>query len=246
MTINEAAKHLNIDKHTIKHYEKEGLLPIGFADNKFRDCGESDIKRLKDIIILEEMGIPPHNIKKLFHGDITFREAVRLAEDEYVENRYNFYIAPFLRQVALEDQSDLPDTERYWSILKSREKLLYSDPKTVFQFYVKQAFGSYAKNIKAHPKYGIAIILFICLASGLIQRFVFNRSFVDIIINILYPVLLLALVLAVFMPIAFIGKKYPKAAIFLNTVLLILCLAVLGAVLIIFIYALIKYITELM
>lgn len=63
-TINEVAKRFDVSPHTIRYYEKEGLLPF-VARNKSgnRDFTESDIKIFATICCLKNTGMPIKEIK---------------------------------------------------------------------------------------------------------------------------------------------------------------------------------------
>ncbi len=63
-SIGEAAKKVNMTTHTLRYYEKEGLISIKRKENGLREFSESDIELLKVINCLKETNMPIADIKK--------------------------------------------------------------------------------------------------------------------------------------------------------------------------------------
>ena len=57
MKINEAEQLLGITKANIRFYEKEGLLSPSRNESGYREYSETDIRQLKQIVILRKLGI---------------------------------------------------------------------------------------------------------------------------------------------------------------------------------------------
>jgi len=68
LLINEVAKLVGISSHTIRYYDKEGLISSSYNDSGYRNFDLSDISKLLNIMILRESGISIKNIKKLIDG----------------------------------------------------------------------------------------------------------------------------------------------------------------------------------
>lgn len=78
-SISEAADQLNLTAHTLRYYDKEGLLPfVERKSNGTRMFKESDIGSLKIIECLKSTGMPIKEIKNFIDwcvvGDSTLQE----------------------------------------------------------------------------------------------------------------------------------------------------------------------------
>lgn len=78
-SISEVAKHFNLTPHTLRYYDKEGLMP--FVERKssgIRVFKESDIGTLKVIECLKASGMPIKEIKNFIdwcsEGDATLQQ----------------------------------------------------------------------------------------------------------------------------------------------------------------------------
>lgn len=67
MFIGELAKETGADPKTIRFYEREGLLSPP-RHGRFRTYMESDVRRLKDILMMRRLGIGIANIRKMFEA----------------------------------------------------------------------------------------------------------------------------------------------------------------------------------
>ena len=65
MFIGELAKETGVDPKTIRFYEREGLLSPP-RHGRFRTYMESDVRRLKDVLMMRRLGIGIANIRKMF------------------------------------------------------------------------------------------------------------------------------------------------------------------------------------
>ena len=65
MFIGELAVETGVDPKTIRFYEREGLLSPP-RHGRFRTYMESDVRRLKDILMMRRLGIGIANIRKMF------------------------------------------------------------------------------------------------------------------------------------------------------------------------------------
>lgn len=78
-SISEAANKLNLTAHTLRYYDKEGLMPfVERKSNGTRIFQESDIDSLKIIECLKSTGMPIKEIKHFIDwcvaGDSTLQE----------------------------------------------------------------------------------------------------------------------------------------------------------------------------
>lgn len=67
MFIGELAVETGIDPKTIRFYEREGLLSPP-RHGRFRTYMDSDVRRLKDVLMMRRLGIGIANIRKVFEA----------------------------------------------------------------------------------------------------------------------------------------------------------------------------------
>ena len=65
MFIGELAVETGVDPKTIRFYEREGLLSPP-RHGRFRTYLASDVRRLKDVLMMRRLGIGIANIRKMF------------------------------------------------------------------------------------------------------------------------------------------------------------------------------------
>lgn len=87
-SINEVADHFNLTAHTLRYYDKEGLIPfIERTSSGRRVFKESDIEALKVIECLKASGMPIKEIKHFIEwcseGDSTLKQRY----DMFLERR---------------------------------------------------------------------------------------------------------------------------------------------------------------
>ena len=70
-SIGEVVKKLDINKETIRYYEKVGLLSEPVRDkNGYRIYSKQDIKMIKFILIVKKFGFSLKEIRTLIHDEI--------------------------------------------------------------------------------------------------------------------------------------------------------------------------------
>jgi DNA-binding transcriptional MerR regulator len=85
LTIDEAAERMGISKHTLRYYEREGLLPpIAKAANGHRRYTEDDLGWVKFLQLLRGTGMPIREMKSFVEltwaGDHTIAQRVDVLE----------------------------------------------------------------------------------------------------------------------------------------------------------------------
>lgn len=85
-SIQEVSRRTGLSAHTLRYYEKEGLLPhVGRTPGGFRQYSEEDLESLSLICCLKRTGMPLREIcrfVKLAHeGDGSLRERVALLRE---------------------------------------------------------------------------------------------------------------------------------------------------------------------
>lgn len=65
-TIKDVSDKLNLSSHTIRYYEKEGVIPrVKRNENGIREYTTTDIQWLELVCCLKETGMPLKDIKKI-------------------------------------------------------------------------------------------------------------------------------------------------------------------------------------
>ncbi|MDK2866086.1 MAG: hypothetical protein PWP51_1574 [Clostridiales bacterium] len=82
-SISEAAEKVHLTAHTLRYYDKEGLLPfVNRTENGIRCFSESDLETLELINCLKATGMPIKDIKRFMdwcvEGDSRLEERYQL------------------------------------------------------------------------------------------------------------------------------------------------------------------------
>lgn len=85
MTISEAAQATGVSAHTLRYYERTGLLdPVERGTNGHRRYSEEDVQRIRLLTMLRATGMPIRRIREyadLFRaGDSTHEQRLALLE----------------------------------------------------------------------------------------------------------------------------------------------------------------------
>lgn len=219
MKINDVERLLGITKANIRFYEKEGLLTPSRTENGYRDYIESDIARLKEIVIYRKLGIPVQQIADILDGVVSMQDAL----DANIETlnaeieKLNGSLA-LCQQLKAENARTL-DTERYWSILHNQEQqgmrfqsLLkdYSEfMQPTIDLYLQHVPAKYERNPKMIIWYTAIFALVFGAINGLLigdmPQGVTTQFFTHFI---LAPVFFLVWCI-VYIPAYLVGRKHP-------------------------------------
>ena len=82
-TIDEAAERTGLSKHTLRYYEREGLLPpVGKASSGHRRYSDDDLGSVRFLQLLRATGMPIREMKEFvaltWAGDHTVAERVEV------------------------------------------------------------------------------------------------------------------------------------------------------------------------
>ncbi len=69
MKIQQVEELAGISKKNIRFYEEQGLLSPGRAENGYREYGQADVLRLKQIKLLRKLAVPIEDIRSLLKGE---------------------------------------------------------------------------------------------------------------------------------------------------------------------------------
>lgn len=81
-SISEAAKKFNLETHTLRYYEKEGIISPHKTDKGIRYFTDSDLEEVGMVCCLRSTGMPIKDIKRYFElcsqGDITLENRMKI------------------------------------------------------------------------------------------------------------------------------------------------------------------------
>lgn len=214
MKINDAEKLLGVTKANIRFYEKEGLISPARSENGYREYSESDISRLKEIIILRKLGIPVQQVADILDGVLPLQDALdRNILDLQAEIEKLNGSLQLCRQLKTEDARTL-DTERYWELINTQEQqgLLFQSIAEDYVSFVDKSIRNawFIPESKKNSK--IHVLLYILLHAafwGLISALIglgFWRDFG----HWLYLDLVQPFILGIFLIPSFIIKRRDK------------------------------------
>lgn len=87
-SISDVAKHFNISAHTLRFYDKEGLLPfITKNKNGKREFTESDLEWVRLVCCLKNTGMKIKEIRKYMDWCVDGEETISLRKQMFIEHR---------------------------------------------------------------------------------------------------------------------------------------------------------------
>lgn len=89
MKTNEIEKELGLTKHTIRYYEKEGLIHPKRDENGYRDYSEEDVSILRVVKFLRNLNISIDDVKGIINGELNFHECLKINQvhlEKYIED----------------------------------------------------------------------------------------------------------------------------------------------------------------
>ena len=121
MKINDVEQILGITKANIRFYEKEGLLTPSRTENGYRDYTESDLVRLKAIVIYRKLGIPVQQIADILDGAVSLQDALDANIKALNQEIDKLNGALALCQQLKNEDTGILDAEKYWSLIHEQE-----------------------------------------------------------------------------------------------------------------------------
>lgn len=241
MEIKDVENLLSVSRSNIRFYEKQGLLEPERGKNNYRNYSDADIAMLKKIIVLRKLGFSVDEISAMQKGELLLTDAVKenitRLESEIERLKGALETAKVLS--AEQTSFEAMDEERYWNDVTQAESkgkkfvdicrdYIFFEVD-IFERMLKVCFShDFKKSRKKHGALkACAILLLICFARGLSKMFIWHESFWD---GFLYPAELFLLVSLLLLPIYILGKKAPKAASVIVTILLILMILFLALI----------------
>ena len=87
MKIQQVEELVGISKKNIRFYEEQGLLSPGRAENGYREYGQADVLRLKQIKLLRKLAVPIEDIRAVLKGEGTLDTCLERQLREYDRQR---------------------------------------------------------------------------------------------------------------------------------------------------------------
>ena len=123
MRIGEVAEKTGLSISNIRFYEKKGLIePDREQESKYRDYTETDVKRLKEIILYRKMDVPIDTIYQLMTKDVSVHEVLEQQLQDLKEKLKTIQSAIDLCEKVIGDGNELgQDVEVYLNYVKEEE-----------------------------------------------------------------------------------------------------------------------------
>lgn len=252
MKIKAVEELLGLSRANIRFYEDKGLLSPDRSENRYREYGEADIERLKKIIILRKMGISIEDIGSLFDGraqlsDVLQKQATELqSEIEHLSGALALCNKLAESGIGI----DTLDEDAYMAVIEEEEKAgaaFIDICKDYIEFEANRFLSMWKYNFFIDLKpvksrwgwWGVAgAVLVICIIRGLAKQFLWKSgSFTE---GFLYPFLIFLIASAVITPLYFLGRKHPKLAGVIASILQYVCIAFLALIAIAFVLLLLN------
>lgn len=124
MKIGEAAKETGLSVSNIRFYEKKGLLsPKRREESQYREYGEEDVRRLKEIMLLRKIGIPVERIYLLYEGQEDLGRLLRRQQEELKEQIESLEGAMALCRLLHQEESiERVDVDRWLGYVHEEEE----------------------------------------------------------------------------------------------------------------------------
>ncbi|SDG27340.1 MerR family transcriptional regulator [Desulfosporosinus hippei] len=87
-TISQVAEKFDLTAHTIRYYDKEGLLPfVDRSKSGIREFSDSDLEWLKLICCLKNTGMPIKQIKQYIEWCLQGDETLEIRRQLFLDHR---------------------------------------------------------------------------------------------------------------------------------------------------------------
>lgn len=89
MKIRYVEELVGMTKKNIRFYEEQGLLSVERAENGYREYGQEDVCRLKQVKLLRKLGISIEDIKRVFQGGLRLEDCLDRYSDALERQKEN-------------------------------------------------------------------------------------------------------------------------------------------------------------
>ena len=246
MKINEVEKILSIPKATIRFYEKEGLLTPQRNENFYRDYSDSDVERLKKIVVLRKIGVAVEDIKQVLDGGLSLQDALTknmAALYQQMEEIKGAIKVCALMQEKEESISSF-DENYYWTVISAEEQQgnkffeILNDVIAFEKKVIADEFGllDAEGNLKYPLGKSVLIAGGLCLCGGLLWFFLDGMQAASFWDGLVFPFVCILISSVLGLPVFFLEKKNPKAANIIKKIGMGLAVAFLIAVVLMMIF----------
>ena len=112
MLINDVESIVGLSKKSIRYYEEMGLIaPERNSNNGYRFYNEMNLRQLKIIKFLRELGVPVQELKKVMKNEISLRECIESRLIKIAQERRNYERVTLLCQKILDANESLDTIE---------------------------------------------------------------------------------------------------------------------------------------
>lgn len=123
MQIKEVEEIVRISRQNIRFYEKQGLLhPSRNSRNDYREYGEDDIFRLKQIRFFRKLGMPVEEIRRLLNGETDLITALSVQKRRLTEEMDSMKAAVRFIGKIHESDPEKMDIDSYLRQMEEEEK----------------------------------------------------------------------------------------------------------------------------
>ena len=125
MKINQVAELVDISKKNIRFYEDQGLIEPGRdPQNSYREYSLEDVRQLKKIKLLRQLGVSCENIRKLIRNELDLTTCMHKRIDELEEESRSIGHMQTMCSLLAEDPVDFVslDAVSYLEKMKDLEK----------------------------------------------------------------------------------------------------------------------------
>ena len=125
MKINQVAELVDITKKNIRFYEDQGLVnPMRDPENGYRDYSMEDVKQLRQVKLLRQLGVSCEDIRKLRANELSLDRCIRKRITELDETSENIGHMKTICALLGDENEELSslDADKYLDKMKDLEK----------------------------------------------------------------------------------------------------------------------------
>ena len=125
MKINQVAELVDITKKNIRFYEDQGLAnPMRDPENGYRDYSMEDVKQLRQVKLLRQLGVSCEDIRKLRANELSLDRCIRKRITELDETSENIGHMKTICALLGDENEELSslDADKYLDKMKDLEK----------------------------------------------------------------------------------------------------------------------------
>ena len=147
MLINEVENKVGLSKKSIRFYEEHNLIHPKRTDKEYRIYDDEDLKKLKLIKILRELGISINELEKLENKEIELKECLnnRIKNIEKEEEQYG-RAKQICIKIISKDDFNLNNIDEYFNSINKLNKEGFT-MKKINDEQKKKIFGAVISSI---------------------------------------------------------------------------------------------------